>query len=132
MNDTADQNGQNQEWVIFEAMGHVRVAGRYYFENGLHRIDIPDSTEIEHYRTERFGSGSVYRITSVDELTARTVARQCVIPDAIPWDIRRELKQLAAPGETIEQMEGDFGPDVTVQEYGEEGYEDDDDDRLET
>lgn len=124
MEQTTDQNGQNQEWVIFEAMGHVRVAGRYYFENGLHRIDIPDPAEIERYRTERFGSGSVYRITSVDELTARTVARQCVIPDAIPWDIRRELKQLTAPGETIEQMEGDFGPDVTVQEYGE------DDDRF--
>lgn len=98
------------EWVIFEALGHVRVAGRYYVENGLHRVDIPDPTEPERYRTERFGAGSIYRITSVDEVTARAVARQCVIPEAIPWDVRRELRQLAAPQETIEAMD-DLGPD---------------------
>ena len=98
---------QTTEWVIFEAMGHVKVAGRYMFENGLHRIDIPDPANPEQYRTERFGSGSVYRITSVDELTARYVAKSCVIPAAIGWNAMDYIKQLAAPQETIEGEHGD-------------------------
>ena len=108
--DQLEQPNQ-QEWVILESMGHGRVAGVYYFENGLHRVDIPDvSPEAEQgrfIRTERYGSNAIFRITPVTEVTARLVARQCVIPDAIPWDVRHELKQLAAPNEPVELMAGD-------------------------
>jgi len=93
---------ENSTWVILEAMGHIRVAGRYYVENGLHRVDIPDPTEPERYRTEWYGNAAIFRISPVDELTARKVAAQSVIPEAIPWDIRHQLKQLAAPEETLE------------------------------
>lgn len=103
-------NGTTQ-WVILEAMGHIKVAGRYYVENGLHRVDIPDPTDLELYRTEWFGNAAIFRITPVDEVTARAVAKQSVIPDAIPWDMRGQLKQLAARAETLEQMREDLGPD---------------------
>lgn len=99
-------------WVILEAMGHIRVAGRYYVENGLHRVDIPDPTDPERYRTEWYGNAAIFRITPVDEVTARRVAASSVIPDAIPWDVRLQLRQLAAPHETIEALteEDDNGP----------------------
>lgn len=117
MSDTIAPNGATptdpsassgvSRWVILEAMGHIRVAGRYYVENGLHRVDIPDPTDLEHYRTEWYGNAAIFRITPVDEMTARRVAASSVIPDAIPWDVARQLKQLAAPQETIEQMDDD-------------------------
>lgn len=118
------QEAQNTEWVIFEAMGHVLVAGRYFYERDLHRIDIPIGED--RFRTERFGSGAIYRITTVTEETARLVAKKAVIPEAIPWDARRELLQLAAPGESVESTadevdredEDDFSP-------GDAGFDDD-------
>lgn len=61
----------------------------------------------------------------VDELTARKVAASSVIPDAIPWDVRHQLKQLAAPGETIEAMDDDLGPDDDHPLS--RGYDDDED-----
>ena len=91
------------EWVILEAMGHNRVAGLYFFENGLHRVDIPDTNEPERFvRTERYGPSSIFRITSVDRETALLVARSNVVPEAVPWNMRYELKQLASPQEMIE------------------------------
>ena len=95
-------------WVILEAMGHIKVAGRYFMENGLHRVDIPDPTDSTLYRTEWYGNVAIFRITPVDELTARHIAKQSVIPDAIPWDVTNHFKQLVAPQETIEgQVEDD-------------------------
>jgi len=108
-------------WVILEAMGHIKVAGRYYVENGLHRVDIPDPSDPQLYRTEWFGNAAIFRITPVDELTARKVAASSVIPDAIPFDVRYQLRQLAAPGETIEQM-----GDMNDEDYEAETYPDDD------
>lgn len=115
MSDTTDPNGATpsaERWVILEAMGHIKVAGRYYVENGLHRVDIPDPADPNLYRTEWYGNAAIFRITPIDELTARKVAASSVIPDAIPWDVRSQLKQLVAPQETIEQMDaaGDFYP----------------------
>lgn len=100
---------KHTEWVILEAMGHNRVAGRYFSENGLHRVDVPNPAEPDRFiRTGRYGPGSIFRITSVDEATARLVARQCLIPEAIPWNAQAELRRLAAPGETLEALaEGD-------------------------
>ena len=108
-NNIQNGNSTNQvdRWVILEAMGHICVAGRYYVENGLHRVDIPDPRDIDHYRTEWYGNAAIFRITPVDELTARKVAASSVIPDAIPWDVRHQLKQLATPQETIETQQED-------------------------
>jgi hypothetical protein len=105
------------------------VAGRYYVDNGLHRVDIPDPTDPERYRTEWYGTAAIFRITPVDELTARAVAKQSVIPDAIPWDVSRELKQLVAPSETIEQQDDGYWPGVDEDEP--DGDRDDDEDEAE-
>jgi hypothetical protein len=101
----SEQQTEKMEWVILEAMGHNRVAGLYFFENGLHRVDVPDPAEPGRFiRTERYGQSAIFRITSVDEATARLIAKQCVIPEAIPWEARRELAKLAGPGETREAL----------------------------
>jgi hypothetical protein len=98
---------QNGTWVILESMGHGRVAGKYYIENGLHRVDIPDPSNPDNYRTEWYGNAAIFRITPVDELTARKAAAQSVIPEAVPFDVRHQLKQLVAPQETLEFMAED-------------------------
>lgn len=62
-------------WAIVELMGHVALAGRVTKPGeygGLWQIDIP---ERETFRTEFFGSQSVYRIRMVSEEIARAYAR---------------------------------------------------------
>lgn len=66
MSDTTTPNGATpsaDRWVILEAMGHIKVAGRYYVENGLHRVDIPDPSDPNLYRTEWYGNAAIFRIT---------------------------------------------------------------------
>lgn len=125
-----EQQKDNGEWVILEAMGHRTAAGRYYFENGLHRIDVPDvspgAAPDSFVRTERYGGASIYCITSVDEATARTVAKQNTIPEAIPWDVRRELAKLAAPGEQVQLLPRDIPEDEDfADDFADRLYEDD-------
>lgn len=68
------KNG-NDSWAIVELMGHVALSGRVTKPGeygGLWQIDIPDG---ETFRTEFFGSQSVYRIRMVSEGIARGYAR---------------------------------------------------------
>jgi hypothetical protein len=65
----------NDSWAIVELMGHVALAGRVTKPGeygGLWQIDVPDG---ETFRTEFFGSQSVYRIRMVSEEIARGYAR---------------------------------------------------------
>lgn len=65
----------NDTWAIVELMGHVALAGRVTKPGeygGLWQIDIPDG---ETFRTEFFGSQSVYRIRMVSEQIARAYNR---------------------------------------------------------
>lgn len=65
----------NDCWGIVELMGHVTIAGRVTKPGeygGLWQVDIPEG---ETYRTEFFGSQSVYRIRIVSEEIARAYAR---------------------------------------------------------
>lgn len=113
---------ENQDkWVILEAMGHQKVGGRYFFENGLHRIDIPDTSPDappdRFIRTEYYGNPAIFRITPVSEEAARLMATRNVIPDAIPWDLRHELKQLVAPQEPIEGEVEDYPEDEDEENF---------------
>lgn len=107
---------QVTKWVILEAMGHRVAAGRYFIDNGLHRVDIPDvSPEAEpgsFVRSEWYGNVAIFCITPVTEEAARLMAGRCTIPEAIPWDVRRELTKLVGPGETREALSvpGRFEP----------------------
>ena len=61
----------NDTWAVVELMGHVTLAGRVTKPGeygGLWQIDIPDG---ESFRSEFFGSQSVYRIRIVSEEIAR-------------------------------------------------------------
>jgi hypothetical protein len=65
----------NDTWAIVELMGHVMIAGRVSKPGefgGLWKIDIPEG---DSFRTEFFGSQSVYRVRIVSEKIARAYAR---------------------------------------------------------
>jgi hypothetical protein len=65
----------NDCWAVCELMGHLTLAGRVTKPGdygGLWQVDIPDG---EGFRTEFFGSQSVYRIRIVSEEIARAYAR---------------------------------------------------------
>jgi hypothetical protein len=67
---------KNEVWAICELMGHLTLAGRVMKpgENGgLWQIDIPEG---ESFRTEFFGSQSVYRIRIVSEEIARAYSHK--------------------------------------------------------
>ena len=72
----SEKNEQtNDTWAIVEMMGHLTIAGRVTRPGeygGLWQIDIPDG---DTYRTEFFGSQSVYRIRIVSEEIARAYAQ---------------------------------------------------------
>lgn len=79
MNDQPNpQQANNDTWAVIELMGHVTVAGRVTRPGeygGLWQVDVPDETNQAGYRTEFFGSQSVYRIRMVSEEIARSYAR---------------------------------------------------------
>jgi hypothetical protein len=65
----------NDAWAIAELMGHLTLAGRVTKPGeygGLWQIDIPEDGT---FRTEFFGSQSVYRIRMVSEEIARAYAK---------------------------------------------------------
>lgn len=65
----------NDSWAVVELMGHVTIAGRVTKPGeygGLWQIDVPEG---EVFRTEFFGSQSVYRVRIVSEDIARAYAR---------------------------------------------------------
>lgn len=67
---------ENNVWAIVDLMGHVELSGKVTKPGeygGLWQIDIPES---ETFRTEFFGSQSVYRIRIVSEQIARAYNRR--------------------------------------------------------
>lgn len=86
----------NDSWAVVDLMGHVTVAGRITKPGeygGLWQIDIPDG---DSFRTEFFGSQSVYRVRMVSEEIARAYA--CPAHEVIEYNapiITREEHQNA-------------------------------------
>lgn len=65
---------ENDNWAVVELMGHVTIAGRLTKPGefgGLWQVDVPEG---DTYRTEFFGSQSVYRVRMVSEEIARAYA----------------------------------------------------------
>ncbi len=65
----------NEVWAIAELMGHLTLAGRVTKPGeygGLWQVDVPEG---DSFRTEFFGSQSVYRIRIVSEAIARAYAQ---------------------------------------------------------
>jgi|GEM_PF-1673818 len=65
----------NDAWAVVDLLGHVTIAGRITKPGeygGLWQIDIPEE---ETFRTEFFGSQSVYRLRMVSEEIARAYAK---------------------------------------------------------
>jgi hypothetical protein len=99
----------NDSWAIVELMGHVALAGRVTKPGeygGLWQIDVIDG---DAFRTEFFGSQSVYRIRMVSEVIARGYARPS--RDIIAYDapiITREEHEATIERlrERLREMEG--------------------------
>lgn len=82
----------SSSWAIVDLMGHVELAGRITKPGeygGLWQIDVPDG---DTFRTEFFGSQSVYRIRIVSEEIARAYANDshAVIEYSAPIITRAE------------------------------------------
>ena len=84
-----------ESWAIVELMGHIALAGRIIRPGeygGLWQIDIPTG---DNFRTEFFGSQSVYRIRMVSEQIARVYApRHEVMEYNAPIMTREEHVQI--------------------------------------
>lgn len=105
-------NGASNAWVIIELMGHDRTAGRYSFENGLHRVDVPQDDC--GFVTEMIGSSAIFRLRFVDEDAARLAARSIRPQPINPWELRKEMLRLTeplTPGETLEGKRVGDGPE---------------------
>lgn len=69
-----DNSQNNDTWAVVELMGHITLGGRITKPGdygGLWQIDVPEG---DTFRTEFFGSQSVYRIRIVSEEIARAYA----------------------------------------------------------
>jgi len=102
---TTENNSDS--WAIVELMGHVALAGRVALPGeygGLWQIDIPIG---DSFRTEFFGSQSVYRIRMVSEEIARAYApRHEVIEYNAPIITRDEhLRIVERYQERISEMQ---------------------------
>lgn len=83
----------SESWAIVDLMGHVEIAGRITKPGdygGLWQVDIPEG---ETFRTEFFGSQSVYRIRMVSEEIARAYSVQHAVIEYNAPIITREEHQ---------------------------------------
>ena len=89
------ENTPPETWAIVELMGHVTLAGRIIRPGeygGLWQIDIPTG---DSFRSEFFGSQSVYRIRIVSEQIARAYApRNVIVEYNAPIMTREEHDQI--------------------------------------
>jgi hypothetical protein len=100
MMSNADNNQQQPVWAIVEIMGHDRTAGKFSRDGSLIRIDVPNvrpDAAPDSYLTEMIGEGAIFRIRFVDEEAARFVARSLQPQPIGVWELRQEIKRLAAP-----------------------------------
>lgn len=94
----------NETWAIVEIMGHNKMAGRYSFENGLHRVDVP-TDDLKKFHTKLVGTGSIYMIHFCDEDAARMMARQFAPKPIGTWELKQEMARLQAPARPGEPVE---------------------------
>jgi hypothetical protein len=129
-------NESNDSWAIVELMGHVALSGHVTKPGeygGLWQIDVPDG---ETFRTEFFGSQSVYRIRMVSEEIARGYARPS--RDIIAYDapiITREEHEAVVERlrERLREVEGKLYalPAGQAETWEDPDTEDDDDEQEE-
>lgn len=127
-------SNQNDMWAIVELMGHIALAGKITKPGeygGLWQIDVPEG---DTFRTEFFGSQSVYRIRMVSEEIARAYApRHEVIAYDAPIVTREEHEAaMNSAREIINELrtklralpEGKANPDI--ERWEDEGDQEDD------
>ncbi|MFO0943566.1 MAG: hypothetical protein U0930_22755 [Pirellulales bacterium] len=74
----SDNNNDFSGWAIVEIMGHQKYAGHVSTQalggGSMLRIDVPE-VETHPPFTKMFGLASIYAITPVEELVARSMAQ---------------------------------------------------------
>lgn len=94
-----ERNERFGEWCIFEAMGHVKLAGfvteQVIAGQAFLRLDIPDDGTEGGGFTQYYHPNALYRLTPTTETLAREYARGHR-PEPVS---RYELPALQAPGQ---------------------------------
>ena len=101
---------KNETWAIVEIMGHTKLAGRYSFENGLHRVDVP-TDDPEKFHTKLVGGEAIYMVHFCDEAAARMMARQFAPKPIGVYELKAELRRLQAPAAPDEAIEAEYPDD---------------------
>jgi len=93
-------------WAIVEVMGHSRYAGRVTEQTiggvSFVRVDVPDVVDVCGVVTlpaftKLLGGASIFAITPVSEVTARTEAAMIQAQPMNLWDIRDLVKRAKEP-----------------------------------
>jgi len=83
-------------WCMVELFGHQKIAGKCTEQNiagtNMLRIDVPE-TEKQPAFTRFFGSGAIYAINPIDEVTARYFADKLEIAPIQSYNISEVLKK---------------------------------------
>jgi len=91
------------EWCIVEIMGHQQMAGRVREVSiagaGLLRVDVPALDEdVGGFATEPWTTylspSSIYRLTPVEEVVARAMARRLRIEPISRWTVKEMMPTL--------------------------------------
>lgn len=94
-----------ERWAIISLFGHSQIAGRFEFENGLLRVDIPTP---DGFRTKYIGDKAIFEMDVVSEAIARAAAPVQINPRAldIPIVSREQYEEtVSKQNRTIRELE---------------------------
>jgi len=83
-------------WCVVELFGHTKIAGRCTEQNiagaNMLRVDVPE-TDKQPAFTKLFGSGAIYAINPVDEVTCKAMAERIQTKPIDSWDFNQVLEK---------------------------------------
>jgi hypothetical protein len=89
---------------LVELMGHQRVAGRLTEQvvggANMLRVDIPDSTDPEKFRTVYYGASAIYAVHITDEAAARKLAGNLGTRPPYAYELSQAVARIA-PSATV-------------------------------
>lgn len=83
-------------WCLVELFGHSKIAGRCTEQNiagtNMLRVDVPE-TKSQPAFTRFFGSGSIYAINPMDEVSVKLIAERLELTPINSYDITAVIKK---------------------------------------
>ncbi len=100
-------------WCLVELFGHAKIAGRCTEQNiagtNMLRVDVPETKKQPAF-TRLFGSGAIYAINPIDELTAKMYAENLEVGPIQQWQSQSFIEKMKALPSSVkhETDEDDF------------------------